>query len=130
MRFLLLSLGVAQLVVCLPNGALKSWRSIGKMSETETSWFLPEGDDFPWPIDKDLEEGPNVVKIRYGPHTLKANSEEELFLTKMKKPCDDCWITAFQGGLEYANGTIANADSGAWLHHMVSRVQIWGLTSN
>ena len=107
MRILFLSIGLVRLVACLPNGLVKPRQSMRKTA------------DFPWPIDKDLEERPNVVKIRYGPYNIKANSEEEFFITKMKKPCDDCWITAFQGGLEYVNGTVANADTGAWLHHMV-----------
>lgn len=56
--------------------------------------------------------------------------------TKIEKPCEDeCTILWQQSGLEYANGTIANIDSGLWyrngpkgtrsaliifrLHHMV-----------
>lgn len=37
----------------------------------------------------------------------------------MKKPCEECGLTLMQAGLEYANGTVANTDSGAWLHHIV-----------
>lgn len=41
------------------------------------------------------------------------------FLMSLKKPCTtECWVTALQGGLEYADGKVANADTGAWLHHM------------
>ena len=34
-------------------------------------------------------------------------------------PCSDCLITWMQAGLEYADGTVANADTGMWLHHTV-----------
>ena len=35
------------------------------------------------------------------------------------KPCEDCLITFIQAGLEYPDGTYANADTGLWLHHVV-----------
>lgn len=35
-----------------------------------------------------------------------------------EKPCEDCYITAMQLGLEYENGKVANADTGAWCHHI------------
>lgn len=34
-------------------------------------------------------------------------------------PCSDCLVTWMQAGLEYPNGTVANADNGLWLHHTV-----------
>jgi hypothetical protein len=74
---------------------------------------------FPWPVDDDLPEGGNVVKLRYGPYMVRANSEANPIILNLKKPCESCWVTAMQGGLEYADGKIANADTGAWLHHMV-----------
>jgi hypothetical protein len=118
MKLLFISSVAVQLIAGLPNGVLESRQSMGEMPGMTTTSSPSKDPLFPWPIDKDLVEGPNVVKIRYGPHKIKANSEVELFLTRMKKPCDDCWITAFQGGLEYTDGTVANADTGAWLHHM------------
>ena len=36
-----------------------------------------------------------------------------------EKPCSDCIITWMQAGLEYPNGTYANANTGMWLHHIV-----------
>jgi hypothetical protein len=36
------------------------------------------------------------------------------------KPCDECLITWMQASLEYPNGTIANSDTGMWLHHSVA----------
>jgi len=38
----------------------------------------------------------------------------------MKKPCSSCYIVAQQAGLEYEDGSEANIDTGAWLHHMVA----------
>lgn len=75
---------------------------------------------FPYPVEDDLSDsGPNIIKIRYGPYNVRANSMANPFLFSLKKPCTtECWVTALQGGLEYANGKVANADSGAWLHHM------------
>lgn len=32
-------------------------------------------------------------------------------------PCRDCIITWMQMGLEHANGTTADANTGMWLHH-------------
>jgi hypothetical protein len=37
----------------------------------------------------------------------------------VQKPCGGCLITGIQAGLEYADGTDANIDTGLWLHHMV-----------
>ena len=37
----------------------------------------------------------------------------------VQMPCTDCLITWMQAGLEYANGTDANADTNFWLHHTV-----------
>jgi hypothetical protein len=36
-----------------------------------------------------------------------------------QQPCSDCLITWVQAGLEYPNGTTANANTGLWLHHTV-----------
>jgi hypothetical protein len=45
---------------------------------------------------------------------MKNFGEESLQL-----PCTDCLITWMQAGLEYPDGTAANADTGMWLHHIV-----------
>ena len=34
-------------------------------------------------------------------------------------PCNDCIVTWMQAGLEYPNGTVADADTDMWLHHVV-----------
>jgi hypothetical protein len=40
-------------------------------------------------------------------------------VTDIEKPCIDCFITNMVPGLEYADGTTANTDTGMWLHHFV-----------
>jgi hypothetical protein len=76
--------------------------------------------NFPYPVEDDLTDtGLNIIKIRYGPYNVRANSMASPILFSLKKPCTtECWVTALQGGLEYADGKVANADTGAWLHHM------------
>jgi hypothetical protein len=34
-------------------------------------------------------------------------------------PCTNCYVTSIQAGLEYADGSNANINTGMWLHHMV-----------
>lgn len=62
--------------------------------------------------------GARLTKIRYGgfrvpPNTLTVNMID----WDIERPCVDCVIVAFQKGLEYADGTVANVDTGAYLHH-------------
>jgi hypothetical protein len=38
--------------------------------------------------------------------------------TSAPKPCEDCTIVGMNAGLEYADGTNANIDTGLWLHHV------------
>jgi hypothetical protein len=63
------------------------------------------------------------VKITYGPFTvppMSVNSGmEDWIISVAQKPCADCLVTWVQAGLEYPNGTVANADNGLWLHHTV-----------
>jgi hypothetical protein len=83
---------------------------------------LPEGfrDEPDLDPTKPGKDGATVTKIRHGPYTVAAgdmisNRPE----TSLEKPCRNCYITAIQANLEYANGTTANVNTGAWLHHMV-----------
>ncbi|PGG95888.1 hypothetical protein AJ79_09825 [Helicocarpus griseus UAMH5409] len=66
------------------------------------------------------KDGATVTKIKYGPYTLEAmdmiSNRPDL---NMETPCKDCYITAIQANLEYEDGTTANVNTGAWLHHMV-----------
>jgi hypothetical protein len=63
------------------------------------------------------------VKIRYGPFTVPAmsvkNGMKDYVVDVAEKPCTDCLVTWIQAGLEYPNGTDANANTGLWLHHTV-----------
>ena len=63
------------------------------------------------------------VKIRYGPFTAPPlsvnNGMGDWLVPEAQKPCTDCLITWILAGLEYPNGTDANADTGLWLHHTV-----------
>lgn len=63
------------------------------------------------------------VKIRYGPFTtppLSVNDGmKDWLVPEAQIPCKDCLITWIRAGLEYPNGTDANADTGLWLHHTV-----------
>lgn len=35
-----------------------------------------------------------------------------------EKPCEECTVVRVVPGLEYANGSQANVDTGLWLHHV------------
>lgn len=63
------------------------------------------------------------TRIKYGPFTVPGMDTDggmKSFQAKaMAKPCSDCTITYLQAGLEYPNGSYANADTGMWLHHAV-----------
>jgi hypothetical protein len=69
------------------------------------------------------EYGAKRVILRYGPYTVPPNSEnngmKEFNDQSAERPCTDCYITKLQAGLEYPNGTIANSNTGMWLHHAV-----------
>ncbi|TKA64965.1 hypothetical protein B0A55_09906 [Friedmanniomyces simplex] len=63
------------------------------------------------------------VKMRYGPFTVASmavnNGMADFQQEGIQLPCTDCLITWMQAGLEYPNGTVANADTNLWLHHTV-----------
>jgi len=39
------------------------------------------------------------------------------FSDPVEMPCTDCLITGFLAGLEFEDGSNANANTGMWLHH-------------
>jgi len=63
------------------------------------------------------------VKISHGPYTVPPmmvdNGMKNFNEKSLHLPCTDCLITWMQAGLEYPDGTTANADTGMWLHHTV-----------
>ncbi|KAK4541809.1 hypothetical protein LTR36_007341 [Oleoguttula mirabilis] len=63
------------------------------------------------------------VKIHYGPFTAAStdvnNGMADFEQEDVQMPCTNCIITWMQAGLEYPNGTVANANTNLWLHHTV-----------
>jgi hypothetical protein len=69
------------------------------------------------------------VKVRYGPYKVPDMKRKNILGeggslwnfadNSVQKPCDECTIIGMNAGLEYADGTNANIDTGLWLHHMV-----------
>jgi hypothetical protein len=64
--------------------------------------------------------------INYGPWTVPgatgsghegAGMIESSLLFGAPRPCGDCYITTFKPQLKYTDGTVANTDTGLWLHH-------------
>ncbi|KAL1955726.1 hypothetical protein VTO42DRAFT_8124 [Malbranchea cinnamomea] len=72
------------------------------------------------PSKPPITEGATLTKIRYGPYEVAAMDmiSNRLDLN-IELPCKDCFITALQADLEYEDGSRANINTGAWLHHMV-----------
>jgi hypothetical protein len=50
---------------------------------------------------------------------LDVNGMVDAIKVNVPKPCDHCVVQYAWAGLEYADGTEANVDSGSWLHHIV-----------
>jgi len=74
--------------------------------------------------------GAYTVKLRYGPYRVPNMGHKNMLGEggmlsnyphgNLEKPCEgECTIIGMSAGLEYANGTNANIDSGMWLHHTV-----------
>jgi hypothetical protein len=69
--------------------------------------------------------GARTKAIKYGPWTVPAATgtghhgagmvEDVRFA--IERPCTDCYITAARPDLKYTDGTVANTDTGLWLHH-------------
>jgi hypothetical protein len=60
------------------------------------------------------KDGAIVKKTRLGPYTIQPGAMLERPVPMFAAPCKDCYITAMQLGLEYADGKRANVDTGAW----------------
>jgi hypothetical protein len=63
------------------------------------------------------------VMIKYPAVSVPPISEKDgmggFFQRPTPLPCTQCVITWMNMGLEYTNGTVANSDTGMWLHHGV-----------
>ncbi|KAF2671726.1 hypothetical protein BT63DRAFT_422253 [Microthyrium microscopicum] len=74
--------------------------------------------------DKPADPSGKLVKVRYGPFDLPPNAMFSALPPQfggavIHKPCDECFLGAFQGGMEYEDGSEANVNNGAYLHHFV-----------
>lgn len=65
-------------------------------------------------VGKPGKDGAKVEKIAVGTYTIAPSTTQELLVPRFRLPCTDCYITAFQLGLEYTDGKVANVDTGAW----------------
>ena len=69
-------------------------------------------------------EAAETRTLRYGPFTIPAGSEEmpgEIDKIKLaiKRPCLACYLTGFKANLTYPDGSTANINTGAMIHHVV-----------
>ena len=63
------------------------------------------------------------VKTRYGPFTVppvtvNGGMKSYLQMEGVQKPCSNCSIIVAKPGLEFADGSYANANTSMWLHHI------------
>lgn len=70
------------------------------------------------------ELGAQRLKFRYGPLLVPGVHDPDTmgmkeFVAFIQPPCTDCYITHYQAGLEFEDGSNANAHTGMWLHHTV-----------
>ncbi|KAK3628186.1 hypothetical protein LTR56_018798 [Elasticomyces elasticus] len=68
------------------------------------------------------ELGSRRVKTTYGSHVVQSRKENDgmsQFQSAIAPPCVDCTITFMQAGLEYLDGTTADATTNMWMHHVV-----------
>jgi hypothetical protein len=71
--------------------------------------------------------GAQTTVVTYGPLTVpaaKGSGHEQAGMIENRPapapmPCRDCYITGFEPTLTFSDGTIANYDNGAMLHHFV-----------
>jgi hypothetical protein len=70
-----------------------------------------------------LDQGSQRVQVSYGPfvvpNTNINNGMEDYELRPVDIGCKNCTITYMEAGLQYPNGTYANANTSLWLHHVV-----------
>ncbi|GAA4911076.1 hypothetical protein [Streptomonospora salina] len=72
-----------------------------------------------------------TTTVRYGPYTVPAAGsgdsgdghdgagQQTGIALNAEKPCEDCFVTGFAPNLTYSDGTDANVDEGAMMHHFV-----------
>jgi hypothetical protein len=87
-------------------------------------------------------EAVDTRTVRYGPYTIPAGTMDmpgsiDRVKLAVKRPCWDCFITGFKANLTYPDGSTANYNTGAMIHHVVQTSQwrgdptcngtVWGL---
>lgn len=87
------------------------------------------------PLFNSAENPTKRVQIRYGPFTMPAANDTSVMpmpgmedeggvvdvswaIGEPVKPCSNCVLKQGQMTLTYTDGSLANLDSGAWLHHV------------
>jgi hypothetical protein len=100
----------AHQVVKLPDWHYVNETTPGARQDGSSGVIL-EPDLVPGTTGKD---GAQVTKLRIGPYSVKSGQSRVFPVLSFAPPCRDCWITAMQLGLEYADGRSANTDTGAW----------------
>jgi hypothetical protein len=63
-----------------------------------------------------MSYGPWTVPAATGPGHDQAGMIEDVKYS-VRRPCTDCFVTAARPQLRYLDGTVANTDTGLWLHH-------------
>jgi hypothetical protein len=68
------------------------------------------------PLDG-LPQTPNAKfkRTRYGPITLKPHSHSDEYIMSVPRPCDNCWVTAFQTEVVFKDNTKATQEQGVQL---------------
>ncbi|TVY42220.1 hypothetical protein LSUB1_G003915 [Lachnellula subtilissima] len=126
---MMISVGVQKLLIvsCLLLGVLSSTRHeyaqghIRDRDNLESAATIPNETSltpefFP-------SEGSKRTKISYGPFEVPNmninNGMISHFTLNIDIGCKDCIVTWMQAGLEYPDGSYANANTSLWLHHTV-----------
>ncbi|KAF1815794.1 hypothetical protein P152DRAFT_479661 [Eremomyces bilateralis CBS 781.70] len=66
---------------------------------------------------QDIIDGGTRKTIKHGPWVMPANKMTTKTV-RGEPPCTSCYITAIQAKISFLDGKEANADQGAWLHHI------------
>jgi hypothetical protein len=124
--FLVLLISAVQ-GITVPSRSIRAVNRLGRYSWNGDRTFAPAREQ----LNKTVLEprhykkyGSKRVMLRYGPFTAPTSHEKhgmkEFNELDVEKPCKNCLITSLQAGLEYPNGSYANANTGMWLHHIVT----------
>jgi hypothetical protein len=115
-----------------PDFLLNLAKGYGKVSDLPEAAGIPRRQHLQSQVDV---PGAKAVKIRYGPYKVKGtkamgngnvNGDMHGMLenwpdTDFERPCEGaCTVIGLRAGLEYADGSVANVDTGLMLHHSVT----------